>query len=58
MIICIATAIAIVWPETFCERKIESFKNPVAILKTNPKRIQSYNCSYTGIFLDIVQLYV
>ena len=26
MIICIATAIAIVWPETFCER---NFKNPV-----------------------------
>ena len=36
MIICIANAIATVWPETFCER---NFKNPVDHLK----KIQGYS---------------
>ena len=36
MIICIANAIATVWPETFCER---NFKSPVDHLK----KIQGYS---------------
>ena len=38
MIICIATAIATVWPETFCERKIESFKKSCCYFENKPEK--------------------